>query len=167
MLTSIIAAVARNGVIGRDNRLLWRLRSDLRRFRALTLGKPLIMGRRTYDSIGQPLPGRHTVVLTRDTAFAAAGVRVAHDLEGALALAQDIAATAGASEIMIGGGAEIYAEAMPRAHRLYVTWVDLAPEGDARFPDMNPAEWRETRNDAGVRGHDDEADFRFVDYERR
>ena len=104
---TIIAAVARNGVIGRDNDLIWRLRSDLRRFKALTMGKPLLMGRKTLASIGKPLPGRRTIVLTRDPGFAVPEVAVAHDWAGALAAAE------GADELMVAGGGEIYALALP------------------------------------------------------
>jgi hypothetical protein len=106
---AIVAAIADNGVIGRDNRLIWRLRSDLRRFRDLTWGKPMIMGRKTYDSIGKPLPGRRTVVLTRDRSFAAPGVEVAHGWDQALARADALASEMGTDEISVIGGAEIYA----------------------------------------------------------
>jgi dihydrofolate reductase len=138
---ALIAAVAANGVIGRDNRLPWRLPADLRRFKELTMGHALVMGRRTYESIGRPLPGRVTVVLTRDPAFMAPpGALAARSLEEALAAAA--AATPGAGEVFVAGGAEVYAQALPRADRLYLTRVEAEVEGDARFPDLDPARWR-------------------------
>jgi dihydrofolate reductase len=163
----LIAAVARNGVIGADNRLLWRLPSDMKRFKALTMGKPLVMGRKTFESIGRPLPGRETIVVTRDPAFGAEGVHVAHDLSAALALAQDRGTAMGAAAIVIAGGGELYAQTIALADRLAITEVALAPDGDARFPPIDPAHWREVRREPGVRGPKDEADFCFVDYERR
>ena len=163
----LVAAVARNGVIGADNRLLWRLPSDMKRFKALTMGMPLVMGRKTFESIGRPLPGRETIVVTRDPAFAAEGVHVAHDLSAALALAQDRATATGAGAVVIAGGGEIYARSIALADRLAITEVALAPDGDARFPPIDPAHWREVRRDPGVRGPKDEADFCFVDYQRR
>ena len=162
----LVAAVARNGVIGGHNRLPWRLSSDLRRFKALTMGKPLVMGRKTFQSIGRPLPGRETIVLTRDRDFSAPGVRVAHDLESALALARDRAAAMGADAIVIAGGGELYAETIGRADRLAITEVALEPEGDVRFPAIDPRQWREAKREPGIRGPKDEADFSFVDYAR-
>lgn len=159
-LVSLIAAVARNGIIGGGNQLLWRLSSDLKRFKALTMGKPLIVGRKTFDSIGMALPGRRMIVVTRDAGWRHAGVETAASVEAALALA------AGAQEIMIGGGGEIYAQTIGRADRLYITEVDLAPEGDARFPAIDPAAWREVARETGVRGPKDEAGFAFVAWER-
>ena len=161
MSVSLIAAVARNGAIGADGGLPWRLSSDLKRFKALTMGKPLVMGRKTFDSVGRPLPGRRVIVVTRDAGWTRPGVETANSLEAALALA------AGADEIMVGGGGEIYAQALPLAARLYLTEVDLAPKGDVRFPDIDPALWREARRELGARGPKDEADFAFVEYERR
>ncbi len=163
----MVAAVARNGVIGDGKRLLWRLSSDLRRFKTLTMGKPLVMGRRTFQSIGRPLPGRETIVLTRDRAFSAEGVRVADTLESALALAGERADAMGADAIVIAGGGELYAQTIGRADRLAITEVALEPEGDVRFPPIDPRQWRETRREPGVRGPKDEADFAFVDYARR
>ena len=161
---ALIAAVARNGVIGAHNRLLWRLSSDMKRFKALTMGKPVIMGRKTYQSLPPSgLPGRSIVVVTHDSAFAAPGVSLAHSIDAALASA----ARSGVDEIMIAGGAEIYAQTMARAERLYVTEVDLAPQGDAMFPAIDPARWREATRVAPPRGERDEADFAFVDYVRR
>ncbi|MCK2056147.1 dihydrofolate reductase [Methylobacterium sp. 37f] len=157
---TLIAAVARNGIIGRDNDLIWRLRSDLRRFKALTMGKPLLMGRKTFASIGRPLPGRRTIVLTRDTGFAAPDVAVALDWTGALAAAE------GADELMVAGGGEIYALALPHADRIHLTEVDLAPEGDTVFPTFDRARYRETHREAHPPGEHDACGFSFVDLER-
>jgi dihydrofolate reductase len=158
---SLIAAVARNGAIGALGGLPWRLPSDLKHFKALTMGKPLVMGRKTFESVGRPLPGRDVIVVTREAGWSRPDVRVAHSLEEALALAGD------APEVMIGGGGEIYAQALPLASRLYLTEVELAPPADVRFPEIDPAVWREVRREAGARGPKDEADFAFVEYGRR
>jgi dihydrofolate reductase len=162
----LVAAVARNGVIGAGDRLLWRLSSDLKRFKALTLGKPLVMGRKTFQSIGRPLPGRETIVVTRDRDFRPDGALVAHDLDAALALAGARAAAMGADAVVIAGGGELYAETIALADRLAITEVALAPDGAAVFPPIDPAEWSEVRREPGVRGPNDEADFAFVDYVR-
>ena len=164
---SIVAAVARNGVIGVGNMLAWKLSSDLKRFRAMTMGKPLIMGRKTYDSIGRPLPGRQTIVVTRNTGFTADGVISAPTLAAALTLAREVARNVGANEIIIAGGGEISRQSIHIAQRLYITDVDLAPEGDVRFPAIDPARWREVKRDKIPRGERDEADSEFVEYVRR
>ncbi len=164
---SIIVAVARNGVIGADNKLIWRLKTDLKRFKALTSGKPLILGRKTLQSIGKALPGRDMIVVTRDPTFAMPGVRVVHSLAAALAEGEEIAARTGASEIMIGGGGEIYQAALPLAGRLYVTLVDVEPAGDAFFPPIAADTWRVARRVEHSSGVDDEAAFSFIDYVRR
>lgn len=139
---ALIAAVAENGVIGRDNQLPWRLTTDLKRFKAVTWGKPIIMGRKTYESIGRPLPGRTTIVLTRDPGFRVDGVLVARDLDQALDMADAAAERMRASEIMVAGGADIYAQTIDLADRLYLTTVHTAIEGDAVFPPIDEAEWR-------------------------
>ena len=157
---TLVVAVAQNGVIGRDNGLVWRLRSDLKRFKALTMGKPMLMGRKTWDSIGRPLPGRRTLVLTRDPAFAAEGAEVVHDWAGALA------AVAGAEELMVVGGAEIYRLALPRADRIHLTEVMGDFAGDTRFPDLDRAAFRETAREAHGPGEHDECAFAFVTLER-
>lgn len=164
---SIVAALAENGVIGRKNRLAWRLKTDMRRFRELTMGKPLIMGRRTWDSIGKPLPGRETVVLTRDASFAPPGAHVAHDWDEARRLGSDLAVRMAASEIAVVGGAEIYGLALPEAAILYLTRVRARPEGDARFPPYDAAEFRETWREEHPAGRDDEHPFTFVTLVRR
>ena len=134
----LVAAVAENGVIGRDGRLPWRLRSDLKHFRDLTLGHPVIMGRKTYGAIGKPLSGRTNIVVTRDPAFAAPGVMVARSLDAALAVARGDAWRRGVIEIMVIGGADLYGQTIERAVRLEVTHVHARPEGDSVFPQIDP-----------------------------
>jgi dihydrofolate reductase len=163
----LVAAVARNGVIGADNRLIWKLSSDLKRFRALTWGKPLVMGRKTFEAIGRPLPGRETVVVTRGVRFASAGVHVAHEIEAALRLAEEIGGRMKADEIIVAGGGEIYRQTIDRADRLFLTEVALEPAGDAFFPQLDSMLWREVRRESGERTERDEAGFAFVDYVRR
>jgi dihydrofolate reductase len=162
----LVAAVARNGVIGTNGGLPWRLSSDLKRFKALTWGKPLVMGRKTFESIGRPLPGRETIVVTRDPAFAPSGALVAHSLDAGIDLAAERAGVMGVDEIIIGGGGEIFAQTMARASRLFITEVALDAEGEARFPPIDPLAWREISREPGERGERDEADFAFVSYER-
>ena len=163
----LVAAVARNRAIGSDDRLLWRLSTDLKRFKTRTLGKPIIMGRKTFASIGRPLPGRETIVITRDESFDPPGVLVAHEIDAALALAAKRALAIGASEIIVAGGGEIYAETIGRADRLAITEVEVAPEGDVFFPTIDPCLWREEKRETGARGSGDEVEFAFVDYVRR
>lgn len=162
----LVAAVAENGVIGGDNRLPWRLRTDLRRFRDLTMGKPVVMGRRTYRSLGRPLPGRQNIVLTRDPSFAADGVEVAHSLDAALALARRLAAANGGDAIMVIGGAGLFAQTLPLADCLHLTLVHATPPGDVHFPAFDGAVFRETAREAHPAGPDDDHAFTFVDYER-
>ena len=163
----LVAAVARNGGIGLRNRLPWRLPSDLARFRALTMGKPVIIGRKTALSIGGPLPGRHLVVVSSDPHFAPpAGVRARNPL-AALDAAEAIGRECGADEIIVAGGGALYAALIGRAARLDITDVDAAPEADAHFPTIDPMLWRETRREPGSPGPDDEAGFTFVTYRRR
>lgn len=163
----IVAGIADNGVIGDDNRLIWRLKTDLRHFRALTLGRPVIMGRKTFLSIGKPLPGRETIVLTRDQEFAAEGVHVAHDVAGALALAQDLAATMQADSVVIAGGGDVWMQTLPLADRLELTFVHARPEGDAIFPEWARAAYEQTRSEDHPAGPDDEYAFTFATFRRR
>lgn len=156
---TLVAAVAANGVIGRDNGLAWHLRGDLKRFKALTLGKPMLMGRKTFASIGRPLPGRRTLVLTRDPAFTADGVETVHDWPQALA-------RAAAEELMVVGGAEIYRLALPCADALRLTEVDARPDGDTRFPDFDRSLFREVFREAHAAGAHDEHAYAFADLER-
>lgn len=167
---TLVVAVARNGVIGREGQLPWRLPSDLKRFKALTLGKPVVMGRKTFQSIGRPLPGRPNLVITRDPAFDAPGIQVFSGLDPALAAARAIAAGAGqgagASEVCVIGGGEIYAQALPLASRIYLTRVDLAPDGDAVFPDLDPAVWVEVAREDVAAGPGDDGSFSLLTLER-
>ncbi len=130
----LVAAVAENGVIGRDGGLPWRLPSDLRRFRAITLGHPVVMGRKTYGAIGKPLPGRTNILITRDAAFAARGVVAAPSLEAALMVARGDALRRGVRDIMIIGGADLYGQTIGRACRLEITRVHARPAGDSVVP---------------------------------
>lgn len=163
----LIVAVADNGVIGRDNQLIWRLRTDLQRFKALTLGKPMVMGRKTFQSIGKPLPGRETIVVTRDPSFRPDGVLVAPSLEEALALAQSRAAAMGADAIPVVGGGEIYRQAMARADRIHLTRVHCRPDGDTYFPDPHPTLFEEGEKASHPAGEHDQFPFTFVDYTRK
>ncbi|WP_163560296.1 dihydrofolate reductase [Halomonas sp. NO4] len=163
---AMIAALSRNGVIGVDGKLPWYLPEDLKFFKRMTQGKPLVMGRKTFESIGKPLPGRLNIVVTRDTSFHPDGVRVCHDLASALTLADQQATIDAAEEIMVMGGGEIYAQALPHADRLYLTEVDVEVEGDARFPALDPAEWEEVQRVPGEPREGQPA-YAFVAYRRR
>ena len=163
----VVAAVAENGVIGRDGGMPWRMKSDMRHFRALTLGKPVVMGRKTYLSLSiKPLPGRTNIVVSRDAAFTAPGVLVAPSLQAALDAARGDALRRGADAIMVIGGADIYAQAMPLAARLEITRVRMQAEGDAVFPPIDPAVWREVARAAHPAGPEDDAEYSVVTYMR-
>jgi dihydrofolate reductase len=161
MRVSLIAALADNGVIGRDNQLPWRLRADLQHFKRLTMGRPIVMGRRTWESIGRPLPGRTNIVITRDTAFRAEGGVVAHSIEQALEAAGDC------DELFIIGGAELYAQTLPLADRLYLTRVKAEVPGDALFPPLTPGEWREVGRESHGADENNEYACEFVVLDRR
>jgi dihydrofolate reductase len=158
----MVAAVGANGVIGRAAGLPWRLPSDLKHFRALTLGRPLIMGRATFEGIGRPLPGRTTIVLTRDAGWSHAGVETAATLEAALARGRAIAARDGVGEVIVAGGSTVYAAALADADRIELTEVALTPTGDAYFPKLDHGEWRELARTGPLRADDDEAAMVFV-----
>lgn len=162
----IVVAVAENGVIGRDNGLPWRLGTDLRRFREVTVGKPMIVGRRNWEAIGRPLPGREMVILTRRPDYRAEGARIVHDWPAALAEARRLAAGMGAGEIVIGGGAEIYRLALPDTDRIRLTEVHAAPPGDVLFPPYDRGDFREVFREAHPAGPRDEHAFTFVDLVR-
>jgi dihydrofolate reductase len=160
---ALIAAVAENNVIGDGQAMPWRLSSDLKRFRRLTMGKPVIMGRKTWQSIGKPLQGRTNIVVTRQPGFSADGALVAPSLDAALGLAEREAP----EEIMVIGGGEIYAEAMAAADRLYVTHVAASPAGSVRFPAVDPAIWQaDGLPERLPAGEKDDAATAFVIYDR-
>ena len=161
----LIAAVADNGVIGRGGAMPWRLKSDMRHFRALTSDKPVVMGRKTYLSLSiQPLPHRTNIVVSRDPFFTAPGVLVAASFEEALQAARGDALRRGADAIMVIGGAEIYAQAMPLAGRLEITRIHASPHGDTRFPRIDPTAWREIGRESRPAGPEDDAAYDFVTY---
>ncbi|MGP9768302.1 dihydrofolate reductase [Halomonas sp. AOP13-D3-9] len=162
---AMIAAMAKNRVIGVEGKLPWYLPEDLKFFKRITQAKPLVMGRKTYASIGKPLPNRLNVVVTRNTEFSHEGVRVCHDLPSALELADQHATIEAAEEIMVMGGGEIYRQALPFAQRLYITEVDIDVEGDATFPDFDPNEWQEVQRVAGQPAVG-QPSYDFVVYER-
>ena len=162
-----VVAMTRGGVIGAQGGMPWRMSSDMKHFKASTWGKPMVMGRKTYDSIGKPLPGRETIVVTRDASFAAPGVLVAHDVPSALALAQERARAMGADEIAVIGGGEIFRQSMGAADALLVTELDFDRDGDTTYPAIDPGQWRETSRVAHPQGQRDDAAFTIVRYERR
>lgn len=164
---ALIVARADNGVIGREGGLPWHLSGDLKFFKAQTLGKPVVMGRKTWQSIGRPLPGRPNIVVTRDAAFRPAGAEVFPDIAAALARAQVLAAESGAPEVMVIGGGQIYAETLAQAERIYLTEVHARPEGDTTLPDLDPAQWTEVRRDAPVSGGEGQPDYSIVVLERQ
>ncbi|WP_078085519.1 dihydrofolate reductase [Microbulbifer mangrovi] len=162
---AMIVAMARNRAIGRENTLPWRISGDLQFFKRTTLGKPIVMGRKTFESIGRPLPGRQNIVITRNPDWSVDGVTVVSSLEQALDVAAATAAREGADEVMVIGGAEIYRQAMPLAQRLYVTEVDAEVEGDAFFPALNET-WREVSRDCYPASEKDEYNYCLVQYDR-
>jgi dihydrofolate reductase len=157
---SVIAALARNGVIGIENRLPWRLPEDLAHFKALTLGHPILMGRKTFESLGRPLPGRTNIVITRNPDYCRDGCVAADSIPAALALCAD------ADEVFFIGGADLYAQAIPLADRLYLTEVDIEAEGDAWFPDYDRGAFREVSRESHRGDKGDALAFYFVVYER-
>ena len=163
----LIAAIAENGVIGRGGVMPWRLKSDMRHFRALTLGKPVVMGRKTYLSLHvRPLPGRTNIVVSRDPDFTAPGALVAPSLAAALEAARGDAMRRGTRDVMVIGGADIYAQAMPLAARLEITRVHMRPEGDSVFPPIDPSAWRETDRTEHAPAEGDDAAYDTVTYMR-
>lgn len=137
MNISIVVAMSENRAIGKENKLLWHLPADLQHFKKITLGKPIVMGRKTYQSIGRPLPGRRNIIITHDTQFKAEGCEVVHSIESALACVKD------QTEICVIGGAELYRQLLSRVNRIYLTVVHHAFEADAFFPELNSTEWEE------------------------
>jgi dihydrofolate reductase len=163
----MVAAVAANGVIGAGNALPFRLSTDLKRFKALTIGKPVIMGRKTYDSIGRALPGRINIVITRQAEWGAPGIVTAASIDEAIRTAAAAAEATGADAISIIGGGEIYAQAIKRADRLFITHVEGEVEGDTHFPPIDPERFSPAPAELVPAGEKDSHATRFVVYERR
>jgi dihydrofolate reductase len=165
MIVAFVVAVAENGVIGRNGQLPWRMPSDLKRFRKVTLGKPVIMGRKTYESIGKPLDGRANIVITRQKDFKAPGVHVVDSVAGAVALGRDLASQQGVEEVTIIGGAEIFRAALPLTQRVYLTLIHGQPEGDVVLEPFDSSVWRETAREPMQQTGNDQfpADFIVLD----
>ena len=163
MRIGIYVAVARNGVIGNQGEMPWRLSTDLKRFKAITMGKPVVMGRKTWESIGKPLPGRRNIVVTRNRDFFADGADVAPSVPAAL----DMARSDAAAEVAVIGGGEIYRQAIDLADTLHVTHVEAELEGDTRFPDIDLAIWKPVTREAVAAGDRDSFATEYVVYERR
>lgn len=166
-LISLIVAVSENGVIGRDGGLPWRLSSDLKTFRRLTMDKPIVMGRKTFESIGKPLDGRDNIVVTRDPAFEVAGVSTCDTVTDALTLARVLAKTRGADEIMVIGGVNVFEAALPVADRIYLTRVHADVEGDRHFAALDAAEWRELSREPLQQGPRDDHAATLIIYDRQ
>jgi dihydrofolate reductase len=164
----LIAAVADNGVIGAAGAIPWRQKSDMQRFKALTMARPIVMGRKTFVSFPRrPLPGRTNIVITRDSAFRAPGAVVTGSLAEALSIARGDALRRSAAEIAVIGGAEVYAQAMPLADRLEITEVHAGPPGDTVFPVIDPGQWEEVARERHLSGPDDNAAYSYVTYRRQ
>jgi len=157
---SLIVAMAKNGVIGRDNRLPWRLPADLAHFKSVTMGKPMVMGRKTWESLPGLLPGRRHIVVTRDRGYRADHCTLVHSLEQAIEAAGDV------PEVMIVGGGTLYKELLPRADRLYLTLVETEVEGDARFPELDFSQWREVLRESHPADERNEHPYTFIELER-
>ena len=162
----LIAAVAENGVIGQGNAIPWRLKSDMQRLKALTMGKPIVMGRKTFESLPRPLPGRTNIVITRDAQYQASGAVVTTSLEAARAVALGDALRRFVTEIAVIGGAEIYAQWMDVADRLEITEVHARPDGDTVFPAIDAAQWDEVARVRHPTGPDNSTDYSYVTYKR-
>jgi dihydrofolate reductase len=167
MKVVLVAAIGDNFVIGREGQLPWRLKSDLQHFRKLTLNRPVIMGRKTHESIGKVLPGRTNIVLTRDLTWVAPGAVLATSLDAALSFARPDAAKRGVDEIMVIGGSDIFSATMPMADRLEITHVHASPEGDTVFPLIDPEVWQEQSRQDHFAGPDDDFSFAVATYIRR
>ncbi|MBI4452035.1 dihydrofolate reductase [Candidatus Woesearchaeota archaeon] len=153
---SLIAALGKNGAIGNENKLIWRIPADMKRFKELTTGKSVVMGRKTFESIGRPLPNRKNIVITSDRNYKAEGCTVVHSLDDALRAAGD-------GEVMIIGGAQIYAEFLPKADKMYLTMIEKEFEGDAYFPEYSKDEWKEISREEHADGS---LRYSFVDFEK-
>ena len=164
---ALVVAVAENGVIGRGGKLPWKLPTDLKHFRKVTLGKPVIMGRKTYESIGKPLDKRDNIVVTRRSDFSVPGVHVVASVEEAIALGRELAAKRGVGEVMILGGEEVFRSALAEAGCIYLTLVHGTPAGDTRFEVPDPLTWRETAREPMLQGPEDQYPADFIVLERQ
>ncbi len=162
-----MVGVAKNNVIGMAGGMPWRLSSDLKRFKQITLGNPIIMGRKTYESIGRPLPGRLNIVITRNGEYADEGIEIVGNLEAAIGRAREWAAENSSREICIIGGGEIYRQALPQCDRLHVTHIDASPDGDTVFPQIDQEIWQITHEERHSISEKDTAATRYVVYERK
>ena len=167
MKIALIAAVAENGVIGKDNELPWRIKSEWQYFVRMTKRKPVVMGRKTFESIGAPLKDRANIIITRDAEYMREGIIVTTTLDKALDIARKIAAETGQDEIMIGGGAEIYKLSLPIADRLYLTEIHLKPDGDTLFPAFDRKDWTETKREFHKAEAGESADYTITVLDRK
>ena len=166
MKLALIAAMAQNRVVGIDNKLPWHLPEDLKYFKRITTGKAVIMGRKTYESIGRPLPNRTNIVITRSTEFSAPGIEVVNSLDAAIELAENVSLINAVDEVMVIGGAQIYEVALPQADRLYLTHVHANVEGDAYFPDVDMSQWKELGREDYDASETNPYDYSFVVYDK-
>ncbi len=166
-IIAMIAGVARNNVIGADGGIPWKIPSDMAFFKRTTMGKPIVMGRKQYETVGKPLPGRTNIVVTRRLDYAPQGIIVVNSLDAALEQARGIASTDGVGEVMVIGGGDVYTQAMSLAGRLYISHVDLEPQGDVLFPPIDPAVWQVVEEPEVPISDKDSAAFRVRVYERR
>ncbi len=166
MRLSLIVAAAENGVIGRGNALPWHLPEDLKYFKRITMGKPIVMGRKTWESIGKPLPGRTNIVVSGNPEYRAEGAHVVVGLDAALRLAEEVGVIDGASELLVIGGATLYEQALPRADRLYLTRVHADVDGDTFLPEIKWKQWREHARDPFYANDANPYDYSFLSYER-
>jgi dihydrofolate reductase len=165
-ILSMIVATADNNIIGKDNDMPWHLPADLAYFKKVTLGKPIIMGRKTFESIGRPLPGRRNIVISRDESYQAEGIDSVTSVEQALALVDGSDGSEGAEEIMVIGGGAIYAHCLPKADRLYITHIKAAIDGDTQFPNYDDGSWKKTASDVRDSDENNVHQLDFCVYEK-
>lgn len=163
---SLIAAIGKNGIIGRGNELPWRIKSEMQYFKRTTVGKPIVMGRKSFESLGKPLLDRTNIIVSRNADYQVEGCVTVASLDEGLATARSVAARDGVDEIFIGGGAEIYRQTLPLADRLYLTEVHLAPEGDTSFPAFDRSQWREIKREFHAAQPGESADYTITVLER-
>lgn len=164
--TAIIAAVAENKIIGDKNTIPWNIRSELRHFRTTTLGKPVIMGRKTFEYLGKPLPDRSNIIVTRNKDFKAEGITIVHSIEEAIETGRKLAEKEEQDEVIIAGGGEIYNQAIDIADRIYLTRVHISPKGDVKFPNFNKQKWHEVKSEFHPAQGGETADYTIKIYDR-